>query len=65
MTKLMKCKTCEAQISKQATACPHCGHTYQRTFYQDYRRRQWGCLWIMLVMIAAGVLYAIFHQVSQ
>jgi hypothetical protein len=41
MSKLMKCKTCNAEISKKANACPHCGHTYVRTFYQNYRRNQW------------------------
>jgi predicted amidophosphoribosyltransferase len=56
MARLMTCKTCKAEISRQATFCPHCGHTYKRTFYQDFRRTQWGCLWIM---VAAFILYAI------
>ena len=30
MAKTMTCKTCGNTISKQAEACPHCGHNYKR-----------------------------------
>jgi predicted RNA-binding Zn-ribbon protein involved in translation (DUF1610 family) len=59
MTKLMTCKSCGNQISKKAAACPHCGHAYVRTFYQDYRRRQWGCVWIMIAVLLAIFVYAL------
>jgi len=62
MSKFMTCKTCGAEISKQATACPQCGHTYKRTFYQDYRRNQWGCLWIMLAGLLLLGFYSLVHH---
>jgi uncharacterized paraquat-inducible protein A len=62
MPKLMTCKSCDAQISTQAATCPHCGHVYQRTFYQQYRRNQTGCLVILLVIGLAILIYSSIHQ---
>jgi len=55
MPKLMTCKACEAQISANSYYCPHCGHKYQRTFFQTYRR----LVWMMLALLAFGFGYAL------
>jgi predicted RNA-binding Zn-ribbon protein involved in translation (DUF1610 family) len=51
----MICKSCGAEISREALACPHCGHAYN-TFWAAYRRRSrivaWGCLPVILLFFA-------------
>ena len=58
MPKLMMCKSCDAQISAKARRsyyCPYCGHVYQRTFLQTYRR----FLWMMVALLVVEFGYAL------
>ena len=56
--KLMTCKSCGAQISTNdaySSFCPHCGHIYQRTFFQKYRK----FLLTMFALLVVGFGYAL------
>jgi len=59
MPKLMTCKSCGAQISTNdadPSFCPHCGHIYQRTFFQKYRKF---LLTMLALLLVVGFGYAL------
>ena len=46
--KLMKCKTCGAEIAAKAKSCPQCGAKNKKPFYQKW----W--FWVILVLLLVG-----------
>jgi len=56
MAKLIKCKDCGQEISKQAKTCPHCGKPQVRTS---------GCVWLALIVIILLVIGAISKMGKQ
>lgn len=50
MSKLMKCKTCGAEIASTAKACPSCGAKNKPPVY----KRVW--FWILIIFVAISVI---------
>jgi hypothetical protein len=50
---MMICKSCGAEISREALACPHCGHAYHTlaTHRRIFRRTIWGYLPVSLILL--------------
>lgn len=53
--KLTKCKSCDAEIAKNAKICPHCGA----------KNKRHGCLGIVLVVIGLLLVFAAFGGNSE
>ena len=49
---LVKCKECGKEISNTAKTCPNCGAVQKKSGF--------GCLTIILIIVALGVLLAVF-----
>lgn len=49
MSKLIKCKSCEKEISANAKSCPGCGAKNSKPFY----KKAW--FWILAVIVVAGI----------
>jgi predicted RNA-binding Zn-ribbon protein involved in translation (DUF1610 family) len=51
---MMICESCGAEISREALACPHCGHAYHTlyaTHRRIFRRTIWGYLPVSLILL--------------
>lgn len=51
MAKLIKCKTCNAEIASNAKTCPQCGAKNQKPFYKKWWF--WGITIFVIIMIIA------------
>ena len=49
MSKLIKCKECNAEISSKAEVCPNCGAKNKKPFY----KKIW--FWVIIVILIAGI----------
>lgn len=49
-SKLVKCKTCGADVAKRAKKCPHCGEKLKKPFYKKW----W--FWVIVAFIILGSL---------
>ena len=50
MSKMIKCKTCGANIASNAKTCPGCGAKNKKPFYA----RVW--FWVLIVVVVFGVI---------
>jgi len=53
-SKLIRCRSCSAAISRKAASCPHCGHAYRKPGGID------GSDPVHVVGIIAAILLAIY-----
>jgi len=51
MAKMKPCPTCGKDVSKTATSCPSCGHSFKK----KTSRGTWGCLILVIVIIAIAI----------
>jgi len=49
MTKLIKCKTCEKEISRTAKSCPHCGELSQINWNPELKKKH-------IIIICVGII---------
>jgi len=49
MSKLVKCKTCGAEIAKNAKVCPGCGAKNKKPFYKKW----W--FWVVVVIVCIAL----------
>ncbi len=52
MAKLVKCKSCDAEIAKTAKTCPHCGAKNKKPFY----KRWW--FWLIAIVLLLSMIPA-------
>ena len=67
MSKLIKCKTCEKEISRTAKSCPHCGElsTASKITKMGTGLMGLGCALMILIPIAIVVILFIIAAFQQ
>lgn len=63
---LIECPECNKQISKEAEACPSCGHPMKKRrpviVERESSGRTSGCAWIALLAIVMAVIASVFSD---
>lgn len=60
---LTECSACGGQVSKSATACPHCGHPVQA---EQAAKSGGGCmLYVILAGVILGLIFVFFRGAGE
>lgn len=54
---LTNCPECQHQVSKDADACPNCGHPIKAAAQKQAKRATAGCASVVLIIFAAATIY--------